>query len=402
MGLHWGFIFNSGNETNIKETFSLEIYLDNCATTKVCPEAAEAALNAMVHDYGNPSSLHKKGLDAEHILTAARKEAAALLGCEYDSVYFTGGATDSNNIAIQGSLAARPRGGKTIVTTTVEHPSVGATISAMEKKGYTVKRIAPKADGHFDPYDFLDAVDEDTVLLSMMMVNNELGTILPYEKVVPAVKKRFPDLIVHIDGVQGFTKLPLSVTRLGVDLFSFSGHKLYAPKGIGGLYIRKGLRILPVEYGGGQEKGLRSGTESVPMIAGMSAAFSMIRKHQNEINENYRARNLQLRKLLSDIPYIVINSPQDGCPHLLNLSVPGIPSEIMLHALEEKEIYVSSGSACSKGAQSSTLAAYHLPQERIRSALRISFSRETTEEEINLFAAALKEVTKKLKKVVGC
>ena len=174
----------------------MEIYLDNCATTRVCPEAAEAAMNAMVRDYGNPSSLHKKGLDAEHILTAARKEAAALLGCAYDCVYFTGGATDSNNIAIQGALAARPRAGKTIVTTTVEHSSVGATITAMEKRGYTVKRVAPRADGHFDPYDFLDAVDEDTVLLSMMMVNNEMGTILPYDKVIPAVVRAF----IHREG----------------------------------------------------------------------------------------------------------------------------------------------------------------------------------------------------------
>ena len=379
----------------------MEIYLDNCATTRVCPEAAEAAMNAMVRDYGNPSSLHKKGLDAEHILTAARKEAAALLGCAYDCVYFTGGATDSNNIAIQGALAARPRAGKTIVTTTVEHSSVGATITAMEKRGYTVKRVAPRADGHFDPYDFLDAVDEDTVLLSMMMVNNEMGTILPYDKVIPAVKKRFPELITYIDGVQGFTKIPLSVERLGVDLFSFSGHKLYAPKGVGGLYIRKGVRILPVEYGGGQEKNLHSGTEAVPMIAGMGAAFSMIRKNQAAIARNYRELNAQLRARMAEIPGVVINSPADGCPHLLNISVPGVPSEIMLHALEEKEIYVSSGSACSKGAQSSTLAAFHLPLERVRSALRISFSRETTAEQIDCFADALREVTEKLRKVVG-
>lgn len=379
----------------------MEIYLDNCATTKVCPEAAEAAMKAMVEDYGNPSSLHRMGLRAERILTGTRKAAAALLGCDYGCIYLTGGATDSNNIAIQGAVRARARMGKTIVTTTVEHPSVGETVSMLEKNGYTVKRVAPRANGQFDPEDFLEAVDADTVLLTFMMVNNELGTILPYEKVVPALKKRFPDLLIHIDGVQGFTKLPFHPERLGVDLFSFSGHKLYAPKGIGGLYIRKGLRILPVEYGGGQEKAIRPGTEAVPAIAGLGAALTMIKAHQSEIMRNYRERQNQVRSLVKEIPGVVINSPENGCPHIINLSVPGIPSEVMLHALEEKSVYVSSGSACSKGALSGVLKAFHLPDERIRSALRVSFSRETTGEEIEAFAQALKEVTDRLGAVVN-
>lgn len=379
----------------------MEIYLDNCATTKVCPEAAEAAMKAMVEDYGNPSSLHRMGLRAERILTGTRKAAAALLGCDYGCIYLTGGATDSNNIAIQGAVRARARMGKTIVTTTVEHPSVGETVSMLEKSGYTVKRVAPRANGQFDPEDFLEAVDADTVLLTFMMVNNELGTILPYEKVVPALKKRFPDLLIHIDGVQGFTKLPFHPERLGVDLFSFSGHKLYAPKGIGGLYIRKGLRILPVEYGGGQEKAIRPGTEAVPAIAGLGAALTMIKAHQSEIMRNYRERQNQVRSLVKEIPGVVINSPENGCPHIINLSVPGIPSEVMLHALEEKGVYVSSGSACSKGALSGVLKAFHLPDERIRSALRVSFSRETTGEEIEAFAQALKEVTDRLGAVVN-
>ena len=379
----------------------MEIYLDNCATTKVCPEAAEAAMKAMVEDYGNPSSLHRMGLRAERILTGTRKAAAALLGCDYGCIYLTGGATDSNNIAIQGAVRARARMGKTIVTTTVEHPSVGETVSMLVKSGYTVKRVAPRANGQFDPEDFLEAVDADTVLLTFMMVNNELGTILPYEKVVPALKKRFPDLLIHIDGVQGFTKLPFHPERLGVDLFSFSGHKLYAPKGIGGLYIRKGLRILPVEYGGGQEKAIRPGTEAVPAIAGLGAALTMIKAHQSEIMRNYRERQNQVRSLVKEIPGVVINSPENGCPHIINLSVPGIPSEVMLHALEEKSVYVSSGSACSKGALSGVLKAFHLPDERIRSALRVSFSRETTGEEIEAFAQALKEVTDRLGAVVN-
>lgn len=378
----------------------MEIYLDNCATTKVCPEAAEAAVKAMVEDYGNPSSLHRMGLNAERILTGTRKAAAALLSCDYSCIYLTGGATDSNNIAIQGAVRARARMGKTVVTTTVEHPSVAENFTVLEKAGYTVKRVGPRADGRFYAEDFLDAVDADTVLLSMMMVNNELGTVLPYDRVVPAVKKRFPDLAVHIDGVQGFTKLPFSPERLGVDLFSFSGHKLYGPKGAGGLYIRKGLRVLPVEYGGGQEKAVRPGTEAVPAIAGMGAALKMVRENRAAIMQNYRERNAQLRALLKEMPGVVINSPEDGCPHILNLSVPGIPSEVMLHALEEKGVYVSSGSACSKGALSGVLQAFHLPAERIRSALRVSFSKDTAAEEIDAFAAALREVTGHLGAVV--
>lgn len=379
----------------------MEIYLDNCATTKVCPEAVEAAMKAMAEDYGNPSSLHRMGLRAERLLTGTRKAAAALLGCDYGCIYLTGGATDSNNIAIQGAVRARARMGKTVVTTTVEHPSVAETVTALEKGGYTVKRVAPRPDGQFAPEDFLEAVDGDTVLLSMMMVNNELGTILPYEKVVPALKKRFPDLIVHIDGVQGFTKLPFLPEKLGVDLFSFSGHKLYAPKGVGGLYIRKGLRVLPVEYGGGQEKAVRPGTEAVPAIAGMGAALTMVKEHRAAIMQNYRERNGQLRLLLKDIPGAVINSPENGCPHILNFSFPGIPSEVMLHALEERGVYVSSGSACSKGALSGVLKAFRLPDERVRSALRVSFSRETTAEEIDAFAEALREVTGHLSAVVN-
>ena len=379
----------------------MEIYLDNCATTKVCPEAVEAAMKAMAEDYGNPSSLHRMGLRAERLLTGTRKAAAALLGCDYGCIYLTGGATDSNNIAIQGAVRARARMGKTVVTTTVEHPSVAETVTALEKGGYTVKRVAPRPDGQFAPEDFLEAVDGDTVLLSMMMVNNELGTILPYEKVVPALKKRFPDLIVHIDGVQGFTKLPFLPEKLGVDLFSFSGHKLYAPKGVGGLYIRKGLRVLPVEYGGGQEKAIRPGTEAVPAIAGMGAALTMVKEHRAAIMQNYRERNGQLRLLLKEIPGAVINSPENGCPHILNFSFPGIPSEVMLHALEERGVYVSSGSACSKGALSGVLKAFYLPDERVRSALRVSFSRETTAEEIDAFVEALREVTGHLSAVVN-
>lgn len=379
----------------------MEIYLDNCATTKVCAQAAEACMEAMIHEYGNPSSLHRKGLNAEHLMTAARKNIAAMLGCDPECIIFTGGATDSNNIAILGGISARKRAGKTIVTSAVEHPSVAGTVASLEEQGYTVKRISPREDGTFAAEDFIDAVDGDTVLVTFMMVNNEMGTILPYDRIIPAVRRKYPNVLIHMDGVQGFTKLPLNVKQLDLDLFSFSGHKLYAPKGIGGLYIKKGIRINPVEYGGGQERGIRSGTQSVPLIAAMGEALALCKKDGAAILKNYRERNAQLRALLAEMPQVVINSPEKGCPHVLNISVPGIPSEIMLHSLEEKEIYVSSGSACAKGALSSTLEAYGLPPERVRSALRISFSKDTTAEEISLFAEALKDTIDRLSRVIG-
>ena len=388
-------------DLNTLGAFHLEIYLDNCATTRVCPEAAEACMKAMTADYGNPSSLHKKGMEAEALVTAARRQAARMLGCEPDCITFTGGATESNNLAILGAAAAYPRAGKTVVTTAVEHPSVARTVDALEERGYTVKRVSPRPDGNFDPQDFLDAVDGDTFLLSMMLVNNEVGTVLPVETVVPALKRRFPRLLIHVDAVQGFAKYPLNLKRLEIDLLSFSGHKLYAPKGVGGLYVRKGVRLKPVLYGGGQEKGLRSGTQPVELIAAMGAALALCEKNRAAWQAHYAALNARLREGLARLDRMPVNSPENSAPHLLNLSVIGVPSEIMLHFLESKGVSVSSGSACAKGEKSAVLAAYGLPDERIRSALRVSFSRETTPEEIDALLAALAEGAARFRKMTG-
>jgi len=375
------------------------IYLDNAATTPVAPEVLEVMMPVFREQYGNPSSVHAEGRLARRVLDKARAQVAAALGAQPAEVYFTAGGTEADNWAITGVMASAK--GKHLITSAVEHPSVADTVASLEEQGYTVRRISPRADGTFAAEDFIDAVDGDTVLVTFMMVNNEMGTILPYDKIIPAVRRKYPNVLIHMDGVQGFTKLPLNVKRLDLDLFSFSGHKLYAPKGIGGLYIKKGIRINPVEYGGGQERGIRSGTQSVPLIAAMGEALALCKKDGAAILKNYRERNAQLRALLAEMPQAVINSPEKGCPHLLNISVPGIPSEIMLHSLEEREIYVSSGSACAKGAISSTLEAYGLPPERVRSALRISFSKDTTAEEISLFAEALKDTIDRLSRVIG-
>ncbi len=379
----------------------MEIYLDNCATTRVCDEAAAACLRVMTEDYGNPSSLHKKGMEAENILTSARRQIGKMLGCDGDCVYFTGSATESNNLAILGAAAANPRGGKTIVTTTVEHPSVAKTVEYLEEQGYTVRRIAPKPDGNFDPQDFLDAVDGDTLLLTFMMVNNEMGTVLPYQAVIPALKKKYPRLLIHMDAVQGFAKFPLSVKRLDIDLLTFSGHKLYAPKGNGVLYVKKGVRLKPVIHGGGQEKGLRSGTHAVQLAAGLQEALALCDRNRAAFQAHYAALNQRLREGVAKLEDVLVNSPENGAPHLLNLSVMGVPSEIMLHFLETKGIYVSSGSACAKGAKSSVLAAYGLPDERIKSALRVSFSKDSAPEDIDALLEALAEGIAKYRRIAS-
>ena len=379
----------------------MEIYLDNCATTKVCEAAVAAAVKAMETDYGNPSSLHRKGMEAEKILTEGRKLIASMLHCDPDCVYYTGSATESNNIAILGSAAAHPRDGRTIVTTSVEHPSVENAVASLEKKGYTVKRVSPREDRNFDPFDIIDAVDDDTLLLSMMLVNNETGTITPVERVVPALRKKYPKLLIHIDGVQGFTKLPVNLKKLDVDFFTFSGHKLYAPKGIAGLYVKKGVRVSPVVYGGGQEKGLRSGTQSVPLIAAMTEALRLCSENSKAYMAHYTELNRYLREKLQSFPDIRIGSPENGCPHVLNISVDGIPSEILLHYLEEREIYVSSGSACAKGELSEVLSFFGFDDRYIRSALRISFSKDTTIEQLDIFLEVLAGGIEKLKKVIG-
>ncbi len=378
----------------------MEIYLDNCATTKVCNEAASACMEAMTQQYGNPSSLHKKGIDAESILTSARKTTASILNCDPDSIIFTSGATESNNLAILGGTAARKRDGKTIVTSTVEHASVEQTVAFLEKQGYTVKRVKPRPDGNFAAADFIDAVDHDTVLLTFMMVNNELGTILPYESIVSSLRRKYPKLLIHMDAVQGFTKFPLNIRKIDVDLISFSGHKLYAPKGIGGLYIKKGIRLEPVLHGGSQERSLRSGTQAVPFIAALDQALRLCMEKGPQWMETYRYCNHYLREALQKIPEVMINSPENASPHLLNISVPGIPSEIMLHFLEQHDIFVSSGSACSKGAKSVVLKAYGLPEEQVKSALRLSFSKDTTKEQLDVFLDTLEQGIRRFKAVI--
>jgi len=355
----------------------MEAYLDNSATTRVCDAACRAAVEAMQVGYGNPSSLHGMGFAAEKTVTAARKQLADALSCDAGELIFTSGATESNNLAIGGLTAAYPRNGKKIVTTAIEHPSVLEPCRRLEEAGYTVVRLPLDQNGQITPEAFAEAVDQNTVLVSFMLVNNEIGTLLDAEGICKAVKRANPNTLIHIDAVQGFCKVPFSLRRVAADTVSLSGHKIYAPKGVGALFVRKGIRIRPLTVGGGQEKNLRSGTESVPLIAAFGAAVATTYPKVEQHLSAYRAFNSYLRERLSAFPEITVNSKPDAVPYILNLSVRGIRSEIMLHHLERSGVYVSSGSACAKGAQSHVLAALGLKREESDTAIRVSFSPDT-------------------------
>lgn len=379
----------------------MEVYLDNAATTKPCEPAVSAVFENMVRDYGNPSSLHGLGLNAENNVCEARKAIAAALVCDPKSITFVSGATEGNNTAVFGAAENYGKRGKNkIVVSAIEHPSVAEPVKQLEKRGYEVVRIKPDRSGTVDADDFLAAVDENTFLASCMLVNNETGAISPVKKIFSAVKRRYPECITHCDAVQGFMKMPIKVSDLNADVLVVSGHKVHAVKGVGAMYVRPGIRIAPLLYGGGQEKGMRSGTESVPLIAGFGAAVRALMGTMKSAQENAAVINAYLLKELNRVGFATINSPsENSSPFITNFSVVGIRSEIMLHFLESREIYVSSGSACSKGGHSAVLSAMGVPDNAADSALRVSICRTTTAGDIDRLINALKEGYTSLEKI---
>ncbi|MBR1823061.1 MAG: cysteine desulfurase [Ruminococcus sp.] len=375
----------------------MSVYLDNAATTKPCEEAVRAALAAMTENFGNPSSLHRAGLEAQLAMDGARKIIADSIGADPSCLCFTSGATESNNLALRGASAAYGRKAKRIVISSVEHASVEETAADLEKKGFEVTRVSPREDGRFYAADFLNACGEDVCLVSMMYVNNETGYILPVKETFAMIKRKFPHIITHTDCVQAYMKLAVKASALNADLISLSGHKVHGGKGVGALYIKKGVRVLPVVTGGKQEKGIRSGTESVPMICAFGAAVEKLAPTINDRWERLTALKAHLMSRLSEMENISVNSPDDGSPYVVNISAEGKRSEIMLHFLESKGVYVSSGSACSKGQQSGVLGQFGITGKRADSALRISMSAETTEAELDEFISALGEGMEKVR-----
>ena len=372
-------------------------YLDNSATTHICPSAQKAMLEVLEKSWGNPSSLHSLGIEAEKAMNKARKAVATALSCEKGEIVFTASGTEANNMAIFGAAQKGAKRGKRVVTTAVEHPSVALCFDQLEKQGFEVVRLKTDKFGIVSAEDIYAAVNSETILVSIMLVNNELGTIQPIKAAADAIKQNGAPALLHCDAVQAFGKMTVCPQKLGVDLLTASAHKIHGPKGVGILYIKKGLHIKPMILGGGQESGMRSGTEAVPLIYGMCGAIKDLPNTDRQLSMQQDLWSYAKEKLLST-GVVEINSPDNCLPYIINISVLGYRSETLLHFLESDGVYVSSGSACSKGVGSYVLISCGLSRQRVDSALRISFNRFNKKDDIDRLCDSLLKATAKLRK----
>ena len=373
----------------------MEHYLDNAATTAVCPEAAEAALRAMTVCYGNPSSTHAKGREAKKLLDRARTQVSSALGCAPGELVFTSCGSESDNCAILGGAEAMKRRGRHVISSAVEHDAVRKSLDELEARGFEVTRLKPNGLGGVDPEAVAEALREDTILVSLMLVNNETGAVTDISAVSRLLKRAGSQALLHTDAVQGFLKVPFRAQTLGADLISISGHKIHAPKGIGGLYVRSGLRLKPMIVGGAQESGRRAGTEAMPQIAAFGAACEIARAGFSDNTARMTAlRERAVDTLRREIPELVVIG--GGAPHILSLSLPGWRSEVLINYLEAQEVYVSRSSACKKGARSHVLEAIGLRPEVIDGAIRVGLSRLSTEDDIDALCRGLKEAHDRL------
>ncbi len=382
----------------------MEAYLDNSATTRCLECVTEKMVRVMRTDYGNPSSLHKKGVEAEHYIKEAKTFFAENLKVQEKELYFTSGGTESNNLAVMGAALANQRTGKHLITTAIEHPSVLNVMKYLETCGFRVTYLPVDKNGIVSFDALRDAVSQETILLSVMYVNNEIGSVQPIKEIAQTVRMQNPRVLFHVDAIQAYGKYRIYPKKEGIDLLSVSGHKIHGPKGIGLLYVSEKAKIRPILFGGEQQKGIRSGTENVPGIAGIAeAAKECYKDLEEKADRMYRLKE----KLITGaerLDGVTVNgrTGRDSAPHIVSLSFAGVKSEVLLHALEEKGIYVSAGSACSsnKPSVSQTLRAIGLEKGLLGSTLRFSLSFETTEEEIAYCLEGLKEVLPMLRKYV--
>lgn len=365
-----------------------EIYLDNSATTRVSATVADKIYNMMIENYGNPSSLHSKGLQAQHSVEDARNSLANALGVKANEVFFTSGGTEANNLAIIGTALCKRKTGNKIVTSAIEHSSIIDSCKYLETLGFEVIYLPVEENGAVSVKNLENAIDENTILVSLMYVNNETGVIQPVEKIPRIIKRKSSPAIFHVDAVQAFGKIPFKNTKLKADMISVTAHKIYGPKGIGALYIKKGVRITPRQFGGEQQGKIRPGTESSPLIVGFGQA---VREIDYAKNDSVKEINIYLRDKLKKLDGVVINSPENALEYILNFSVIGIRSETMLHFLAERNIYVSSGSACSKGKPSYVLTSMGLDKKIADSAIRVSFSQSNSKADIDIFVQAVND-----------
>ena len=368
----------------------MEVYLDNAATTRVCPEAADIAYKTMLETYGNPSSTHTKGREAKAVLDNARKQLAAALDCAPGEVYFTSCGSEGDNWAIINGAESMRRKGLHIISSEVEHDAVRKSMDELKRRGFEVTMLKPESDGSISPEAVAAALRPYTVLVSLMMVNNETGAVTDIAAVAKALKKAKSIALLHTDAVQGFMKVPFSAKRLGADMITVSGHKIHAPKGIGALYIKTGVKIKPYIMGGAQESGLRAGTEAMPQIAAFGKACELAKASMNDATERMaQLRQYAAGRIVAEMPEAVIIG--GGAPHILSVSLPGWRSEVLMNFLEARSVFVSRSSACKKGGRSHVLEAMGLPAEVIDGAVRISLSRYTTKDELDKLCSALKD-----------
>ena len=381
----------------------MKAYLDNSATTKCAPQVVDVCVKVMQEDYGNPSSKHMKGVEAENYIKDAKETIAKTLKCQDKEILFTSGGTESNNMAIIGTAMANKRKGNHVIVSSVEHSSVKEPFNFLEEQGFKVTYLKVDSKGIVDIEELKNALDDETILVSVMYTNNEIGAVEPIEEIGHIIKDYNPDIVYHVDAIQAYGKYKIYPKKLGIDLLSVSGHKIHGPKGSGFLFINDKTRIKPIIYGGGQQKGMRSGTENVPAIAGLATAVKLIYNNdfESKIAHLYELKDYFIDEL-EKLPDVQVNSKKgtDSAPQIVSASFKGVRAEVLLHSLEDKEIYVSSGSACSsnKPGLSNTLVAIGLDKELLDSTLRFSFCYETTKEELEYTIETLKQLLPMLRK----
>ncbi|ANF97715.1 cysteine desulfurase family protein [Paenibacillus bovis] len=374
-------------------------YFDYAATTPPYPEVVRAMSQIMDKHYGNPSSLHRYGEESERLIRRAREVTAGILDVQPAEIIWTSGATESNNLAIKGAALRKGRMQGHLITTMIEHPSVYETFRQLELFGFEVSYINPQPNGTVSPEDILAAIRPDTILVSVMHVNNETGAVQPIEQITRLIKSHHPRVLVHVDGVQGFGKIPMSLKEWGIDLYSLSAHKLRGPKGTGLLYVKLGLELLPLLAGGGQEQGYRSGTENAAGIAGMTKALRLITEQQPQQYKHLCRLRDTLQQAICDIPGLVLTEVIPVAPHIIHFMYPGMKSEVVLHSLEQQGCLVSTQSACSsrKSVPSRVLTAMGMDREHAGSGIRISLGDKHTSEDVEYLIGALRQTVQSLR-----